>query len=83
MIKTINAKSQIGKTEKCESEMMSLDFDDVIDNTITVRRDDGKFVAIIKDNVLMCVRPNFATSDDLRQIADKLDELNGLNCLNL
>ena len=61
-----------------EGVMMLLDFNDVVDNTITVRRDDGKFVAIIKDNVLMCVRPNFATSDDLRQIADKLDELNGV-----
>lgn len=78
MTKIINAKSQIGKTEKTESEMMLLNFDDVIDTTITVRRSDGKFVAIIKDKILMCVRSNFATSGDLRQIADKLDELNGV-----
>lgn len=76
MSKIINAKSQIGKTEKCESEMM-LEFE----------FRDGLISGIRKNKLAVCTIDEIGElfwisadcdSCELRQIADKLDELNGV-----
>lgn len=44
-------------------------------NYVVVKKS-GEFIALIQNNNLMHINSG-STSDDLRQIADKLDELNG------
>ena len=81
MSKIINAKSQIGKTEKCESETM-LEF---------AETGNQRWINVYKERLCICQlikiggewglqAMDFRVTNTyyLRQIADKLDELNGV-----
>ena len=83
MAKIINAKSQIGKTEKCESETM-LEFVATEHHTRVEIKQHRKRSAtghLVRDAgtwvFYSSTSSPLMTSDFMRQIADKLDELNG------
>ena len=81
MAKIINAKSQIGKTKKCESEIV-LEFAETgNDRWINVYNGRTCIYQLIKIGYewgLQSMDFRCANTDHLRQIADKLDELNGV-----